>query len=153
MKNETNLIMYSSVCKYYFARLGEGGDYLEGCQNNIQLCWDKWESPLALECPRFHLSFVMAKRKYVDKRIITRIPKPSWHELVLEFMGWPTHSDCHGKKKKENLVQRDETDYWLGAVIGIFYDGRVECDNISCLFICYVVNTRFCALTLSLNSS
>jgi len=55
------------------------------------------------------------------------------------------------RKRKENLVQRDETDYWLGAVIGIFYDGRVECDNISCLFICYVVNTCFCALALPLN--
>jgi hypothetical protein len=32
MKNETNIIMYYAVCKYYFAHLGESGDYLEGCQ-------------------------------------------------------------------------------------------------------------------------
>jgi hypothetical protein len=32
MTNETNLIRYCAVCKYYLAHLGEAGDYLEGCR-------------------------------------------------------------------------------------------------------------------------
>lgn len=108
--------------------------------------WCFWANSIVLawNVCRFNWSFAMQKKKKVKTKEWSQSEQTwlrrlgvdcLWTARLLFCVGSCLKSSLAGQrsllveatKTNENRVQRDGPDYWLGAVIGIYYHRLVEC--------------------------